>query len=180
MGLFVIIHAEEEPPKRGILARKNIGGRPGPLNKPSTTTTTEAAYEEAPEGEEDYSEPEEKVETIVTTSTETPKKVMLIRPFRSNDDLLATLKKRRLQSKLEKPVTEKPKQNENQEFDEREPSKATEALHKPTKTAPGKKRFGSGKVTRQEPKLEEATSSAATPPLTERLGRSRFNLNRKN
>lgn len=55
---------------------------------------------EGEEGEEGAAKP---VPTT-TTTTEAPKKIRpSIRPFRSNDDLLSALKKRRLESKNSKP-----------------------------------------------------------------------------
>ncbi|XP_058797054.1 uncharacterized protein LOC131667572 [Phymastichus coffea] len=66
---------------------------------PKTTTTTEATAELTEEDYEEGAEGEEKHE-IVTTTTEAPKKKGRgggVRPFRSNEDLLAALKRRRAQ-----------------------------------------------------------------------------------
>lgn len=50
--------------------------------------------------EQEYQAVEKHEQEQETTTTEAPKRITLaVRPFRSNDDLLAALKKRRLQAK---------------------------------------------------------------------------------
>lgn len=50
--------------------------------------------------EQEYQAVEKHDQEQETTTTEAPKRITLaVRPFRSNDDLLAALKKRRLQAK---------------------------------------------------------------------------------
>lgn len=56
--------------------------------------------------EGDVSVEVEKKEEAATTTTEAPKRIMLsVRPFRSNDELLNALKKRRMEAKGKKPGT---------------------------------------------------------------------------
>ncbi|XP_015522661.1 uncharacterized protein LOC107226094 [Neodiprion lecontei] len=78
-------------------------GRGPTGRKPAPTTTTTAKPVEEPVEEEgnpeDYeAENQEAEEEVQTTTTEAPKKVRGgVRPFRSNEDLLAALKRRRAQ-----------------------------------------------------------------------------------
>lgn len=83
---------------------RRAGARAGP----KTSTTTAAPAEEAEAGEEDYDQAEgqeegeqEAEEPVSTTSsTEPPKKIgPIIRPFRSNDDLLNALRRRQMNAK---------------------------------------------------------------------------------
>ncbi|XP_054270998.1 DNA topoisomerase 1-like [Macrosteles quadrilineatus] len=94
------------PPRPSPLFRQARGpviGRPSPktsAQKTTTTTTPEPPVEyEDEEGEEGAAEQEEEV--VVTTTTEAPKKGGLktgvVRPFRSNADLIERLKRRREQ-----------------------------------------------------------------------------------
>lgn len=56
------------------------------------------------EGEEGDEAARRQLLTTTTTTTEKPKNIRpSIRPFRSNDDLLSALKKRRMESKNQKP-----------------------------------------------------------------------------
>lgn len=92
--------AEARPvPARGILKRNLL-----PRGKQTTTTTTPAPPADAEYAdEEDYvnedESPEPATEAAAPPSTEPPKKLVAggVRPFRSNTDLLETLKRRRAQ-----------------------------------------------------------------------------------
>lgn len=94
------------------LAGKRIALR-RPVGKPTkiSTTTTQAPAEDE---EGDYNENGEEKEyadetedasstTTTTTTTETPKRIgPVIRPFRSNDDFLNSLKRRQMNAKKNK------------------------------------------------------------------------------
>ncbi|XP_046742802.1 uncharacterized protein LOC124409307 [Diprion similis] len=86
----------------GRLALLTRGRGPVGRKPASTTTTTAKPVEEPVEelggGEEYDAESEEAEEEVQTTTTEAPKKIRGgVRPFRSNEDLLAALKRRRAQ-----------------------------------------------------------------------------------
>lgn len=104
--------------KRIALRRPTNAGKGLKAGGPSTTTTTEAPLSPVGgEGEEDYQEGEgappqyadgeenldEQVSSTTTTTTETPKRIgPVIRPFRSNDDFLNSLKRRQMNAKKNK------------------------------------------------------------------------------
>lgn len=97
------------PPAKRIALRRPVGK----AVKASTTTTTAAppAYDdegdyqdgEHPDGAEhagEEGENDDAASSTTTTSTEPPKKVgPVIRPFRSNDDFLNSLKRRQMNAK---------------------------------------------------------------------------------
>lgn len=92
-------------PKRIALRRPAVVGKTG---KTTTTAPPPPAYddegdypEENPEGENgEEGEEEQAVSSTTTTSTEAPKKIgPVIRPFRSNDDFLNSLKRRQMIAK---------------------------------------------------------------------------------
>uniref|UniRef100_A0A182S5Q0 Uncharacterized protein n=1 Tax=Anopheles maculatus TaxID=74869 RepID=A0A182S5Q0_9DIPT len=111
--------------RNSLLLRRGNVGRPLGRTTPTTTTTTTPSSADYAEDEyaENYDEGkgddggedggEEgpaggKQPTTTTTTTEAPKKIRpSIRPFRSNDDLLTALKKRRQESKNSKPAAGK-------------------------------------------------------------------------
>lgn len=133
--LLVSFVASQETEKRSSLLNKRAGNR-NAFQK-STTTTTEANYDVIRDGkvlfeffskifeifqEEEYAEgdaaPEEAEENLesdassstTSTTTESDKKVRpSVRPFRSNEDLLSALKKRRLIEKNNKASGERSK-----------------------------------------------------------------------
>ncbi|XP_063706302.1 putative mediator of RNA polymerase II transcription subunit 21 [Culicoides brevitarsis] len=96
----------QDDKRSALLQRRNIGGRPGAKGTSTTAAPAEPDYED-----EDYNEQENQAaekqeqqqqqnQEQETTTTEAPKRIMpSVRPFRSNDDLLAALKKRRQQVK---------------------------------------------------------------------------------
>lgn len=104
--------------KRIALRRPTSVGKGLKVGGPSTTTTTAAPLlGGGAEGEEDYQEGEgappqygdgdenldEGVSSTTTTTTETPKRIgPVIRPFRSNDDFLNSLKRRQMNAKKNK------------------------------------------------------------------------------
>ncbi|EDS42673.1 hypothetical protein CpipJ_CPIJ015249 [Culex quinquefasciatus] len=103
--------------RNNLLLRRGNIGRQNPLAKTTTTTPPPEYAEdeyvdeegEQPEGDEAGEEAPAAgrgpLVTTTTTTTEAPKKNLRpsIRPFRSNDDLLSALKKRRLDAKNNKP-----------------------------------------------------------------------------
>ncbi|XP_058064383.1 uncharacterized protein LOC131214054 isoform X1 [Anopheles bellator] len=110
-----------------LLRRGNVGRPLGRTTATTTTTTTaspdyaedeyadnydEGKGEQGDGGEEDAADGGGgKQPTTTTTTTEAPKKIRpSIRPFRSNDDLLSALKKRREESKNSKPAAALPKE----------------------------------------------------------------------
>ncbi|XP_019762122.1 uncharacterized protein LOC109539046 isoform X1 [Dendroctonus ponderosae] len=166
---------EPAPPPKRLPARPLVSrGAQALKNKKSastTTTTTAAPQEEVEEAVEgDYAD--EQPET--SSTTEAPKKGIIktgiIRPFRSNDDLLATLKKRRedaVNNKHFKPAVAK-----DQSDDE-----ASEPVQKESKSAPSssstrKSKFNkSSKTSHANEVSTEQSSSTAAPART---GRGRF------
>lgn len=106
--------------KRIALRRPTNVGKGLKAGGPSTTTTASPALPAgAGEGEEDYQDGEgappqygdgeenlegvEAVASTTTTTTETPKRIgPVIRPFRSNDDFLNSLKRRQMNAKKNK------------------------------------------------------------------------------
>lgn len=82
--------------------RVNVGRKPAAAAAAAAQSTTAKAIEQPAEaeeeGEEELDENLEQQEEVLTTTTEASKKVRGgVRPFRSNQDLLAALKRRRSQ-----------------------------------------------------------------------------------
>ncbi|XP_022210571.2 LOW QUALITY PROTEIN: myristoylated alanine-rich C-kinase substrate [Drosophila obscura] len=110
---YGLVAAQEEggsvsPAKRIAALRRPVGK----AAKPTTTTTAAPAQNDAGDGEEydeeaglgDHGEEGDEAaaadSSTTTTSTEAPKKVgPVIRPFRSNDDFLNSLKRRQQNAK---------------------------------------------------------------------------------
>ncbi|XP_052868679.1 uncharacterized protein LOC128274484 isoform X2 [Anopheles cruzii] len=202
--------------RNSLLLRRNNVGRPLGRTTATTTTTTTASPDYAEDeyadnydegkgdqgdgGEEDAADGGGggKQATTTTTTTEAPKKIRpSIRPFRSNDDLLSALKKRREESKNSKPAAALPKEKV---YDGDEaPAVAAAPIAKPAKApaiASNKRRFGNGATGRKDTAGEPASGdtahgqgpdqgddgsssgggSAASKSLIGRLGRSRFAL----
>lgn len=103
LAYSISLSTGEDTPKRGILLR-----RPN-VKTEKTSTTAAPPAEEINDEEYDNQDQEEGVEggdeaslasSTTTTSTEPPKKVgPIIRPFRSNDDFLTSLKRRQMNAK---------------------------------------------------------------------------------
>lgn len=126
--LLVSLSSSQDPQKRNSLLSKRAGNR-NAFQKSTTTTTEATSYdvsssdfkplmkslifgnfqeeeyvesgaELAPEAEQ---QSEDELEGSTTTTTESAKKVRpSVRPFRSNEELLSALKKRRLTEKSQK------------------------------------------------------------------------------
>lgn len=106
---FVISISAQSDTRRPSLPRR--------LGKSSTTSTVqppeydqEGEYSQENNDEEesayDYGHDDEEVAVVASTTTTTaPKKLINIRPFRSNDDLLQALKRRQLNAKSVKKVS---------------------------------------------------------------------------
>ncbi|XP_058064386.1 uncharacterized protein LOC131214054 isoform X3 [Anopheles bellator] len=190
-----------------LLRRGNVGRPLGRTTATTTTTTTaspdyaedeyadnydEGKGEQGDGGEEDAADGGGgKQPTTTTTTTEAPKKIRpSIRPFRSNDDLLSALKKRREESKNSKPAAALPKEKV---YDGDEAPAAPKPAKAPA-IASNKRRFGNGATGRKDTAGEPASGdtahgqgpdqgddgsssgSAASKSLIGRLGRSRFAL----
>ncbi|XP_058175609.1 uncharacterized protein LOC131290478 [Anopheles ziemanni] len=189
--------------RNNLLLRRGNVGRPLGRTTPTTTTTTTPSpadyaedeyadnYDEGKGedgGDDGGDEAGGKQPTTTTTTTEAPKKIRpSIRPFRSNDDLLSALKKRRQESKNNKPVAAAPKEKV---YDDEEPAPAPAAPAKTAKApaiAPNKRRFGSG-ARKDDHTVTDASNDgeqsgadangggAGAKSLIGRLGRSRFAL----
>uniref|UniRef100_A0A2M4AWJ2 Putative secreted protein n=2 Tax=Anopheles triannulatus TaxID=58253 RepID=A0A2M4AWJ2_9DIPT len=195
--------------RRGNVGQRPIGGRTTPTTTSTTTTTVSPDYAEDEyadnydEGKGEAGDGGEPAVTTTTTTTEAPKKIRpSIRPFRSNDDLLTALKKRRQESKNNKPATALPK---DKTYDDEEVPAVQPAAPapKPAKapaigkiadnivfsfTKPSnKRRFGSG-ASRRETESEQQqqggeqqqggdeANGTGAKSLIGRLGRSRFAL----
>ncbi|CAH1369513.1 unnamed protein product [Tenebrio molitor] len=163
---------EPAPPPKKAPARTSLIGRRNPLagrnNKAASTTAAPPppAEEEEEIVDEDV---EEEQQEQTSSTTEAPKKFLkggIVRPFRSNDDLLATLKRRREQVANNKHS----KVNHATEAEESAPAPVhNEPASKPSRpSAGGRRRFNTAKSS--EPVATEEQSTA--PPA--RTGR-RFN-----
>ncbi|XP_043602159.1 uncharacterized protein LOC122576235 [Bombus pyrosoma] len=78
--------------------RVNVGRKSSAPAQSTTAKAVEQPVEAEEEGEEEFDDNQDQQEEIPTTTTESSKKVRGgVRPFRSNQDLLAALKRRRAQ-----------------------------------------------------------------------------------
>lgn len=169
--------AQDKPqPKRSELVRR-------PTAKGAkATTTTPAPPPEQNEGEEgDY--PDEGQEqygdeaedqgssSTTTTSTEPPKKVgPVIRPFRSNDDLLNSLKRRQMNAKKNKIERPTPKSKPVQSEDQQDEEQAANSAPAPAKTfksnaAANRRKFT--KPGRSEQPVEDVATAESEQPRDE-------------
>ncbi|XP_050307578.1 transcriptional regulator ATRX homolog [Anthonomus grandis grandis] len=162
---------EPAPPPKKAPAR-SLAGRRNPLagknNKATTTTTTTtAAPEEEAEGEPAEGDYVDEQVPETSSTTETSKKFIksgIVRPFRSNDDLLATLKRRREQvvtNKQNKPVASSNEPKDDSEVEQ--PKKES----KPASTGRRNRFSKPAKAASNEVPIEEPSSTA-------RSGRARF------
>ncbi|KAL1494691.1 hypothetical protein ABEB36_010255 [Hypothenemus hampei] len=166
---------EEQPaptPKkataRPLVGRRNpLTGKSGGKITSSTTTSTAVPQEQNEEiPEDEYVD--EQLQPETSSTTESTKKFLkggIVRPFRSNDELLATLKRRREQavnSKQAKPIVS------------HEPKEETvaEPVQKEVKSAISsgrKNRFGKPSKSSNEVPSETTSTTASS-----RIGRGRF------
>jgi len=184
--LLVSLSSSQDPQKRNSLLSKRAGNR-NAFQK-STTTTTEASYDEeeyvegaelAPENEQQPSEDE--AGSTTTSTTESPKKVgPSVRPFRSNEELLSALKKRRLNEKSQKSsVVPKPVQEEKPQYEPEE--KPTKPAKPAAPSLPsGNRRFGGHKSTNVKAPVQDNQAQTIDEPTSKPFKRSnRFTLNRQ-
>ncbi|XP_053698364.1 uncharacterized protein LOC128745344 isoform X2 [Sabethes cyaneus] len=188
--------SQDDQPKssrNSLLLRRGNGGRPNPLAK-STTTTPQPEYSDDEYVDEDGERPEGDegdepapgrgpILTTTTTTTESPKKIRpTIRPFRSNEDLLTALKKRRQESKNQKPAPPKEKVYDDEDVPAPAPAKSAKA---PAIAVTKGRRFGAAARKDVDPNAAPSEQSEETnnggdnnaaKSLTSRLGRSRFAL----
>ncbi|XP_053698363.1 uncharacterized protein LOC128745344 isoform X1 [Sabethes cyaneus] len=201
--------SQDDQPKssrNSLLLRRGNGGRPNPLAK-STTTTPQPEYSDDEYVDEDGERPEGDegdepapgrgpILTTTTTTTESPKKIRpTIRPFRSNEDLLTALKKRRQESKNQKPAPPKEKVYDDEDVPAPAPAKSAKApaigkiadnvVFALTKPVTKGRRFGAAARKDVDPNAAPSEQSEETnnggdnnaaKSLTSRLGRSRFAL----
>ncbi|XP_052900299.1 uncharacterized protein LOC128306740 [Anopheles moucheti] len=191
--------------RNSLLLRRGNVGRPLGRTTPTTTTTTTPSsadyaedeyadsYDEG-KGEDGEDGAEEgpaggKQATTTTTTTEAPKKIRpSIRPFRSNDDLLTALKKRRQESKNSKPAAVAPKEKVYDDEDVPAPATPVKSAKAPA-IVPSKRRFGSGAARKDDHSADTSnndghegsdgasgSNSNGAKSLIGRLGRSRFAL----
>ncbi|XP_055616117.1 uncharacterized protein LOC129762148 [Toxorhynchites rutilus septentrionalis] len=175
--------------RNNLLLRRGNIGRQNPLAKTTTTTPPpEYADDEYVDEEGEHVEGEEGDEpaghqpvTTTTTTTEKPKNIRpSIRPFRSNDDLLSALKKRRMESKNQKPAPPKEKVYDDEDIPAAAPAKAA----KSPSIVPKGRRFGSARKepeqnaspSEQSEQTNNGNDNSSGKSLTSRLGRSRFAL----
>ncbi|XP_017782974.1 PREDICTED: induced stolen tip protein TUB8 isoform X2 [Nicrophorus vespilloides] len=147
---------EPAPPPKPTPRSNILKGRRNPLAgraasaKPASTTTA------APVEEEEIVDEDEPVEEPVeaTPSTEAPKKIKGgVRPFRSNDDLLAALKRRREQAAN---IKSQPKAEKHEE----ESQAAAEPAVSKARATSGRKRFNTPKNVEAAASQDEPATSA--------------------
>uniref|UniRef100_A0A182YCM4 Uncharacterized protein n=1 Tax=Anopheles stephensi TaxID=30069 RepID=A0A182YCM4_ANOST len=195
--------------RNSLLLRRGNVGRPLGRTTPTTTTTTTPSSADYAEVGDEYADNYDegkgedgaddggeegpaggKQPTTTTTTTEAPKKIRpSIRPFRSNDDLLTALKKRRQESKNSKPAVA-PKEKVYDDEDVPAPAAPAKSAKAPA-IVPNKRRFGSGAARKDDHSADASSndghdggsdggsssnSSNGAKSLIGRLGRSRFAL----
>lgn len=141
--------------------------------KATTTTTTEAP------AEYDDEEVEEGVEEAVTTTTEAPKRAGVrtgvVRPFRSNTDLIESLKRRRQQQHNAPATTSAPAPPPPERTSKRRPQESDQTgstsdnAYKATRKFSGR----SKSVVKTEAPASEAPEPSTTPKNRAPFGRQR-------
>ncbi|XP_037026733.1 uncharacterized protein LOC119067721 [Bradysia coprophila] len=194
VAVITIAQCEEEAPKKTSALLRRAAGR-NTFTKTTTTTSPplQDEYQDEIDENGEYIDDQGAIEngdaSTTTTTTEPAKKIgPIIRPFRSNDDLLSALKRRQQNMKSIKKVTSKPYVEEEQEKEVApvSPSKLN-ANNKPIdrhSINAKKNRFGGGRVSSvvaseqhdTQPPAEEVTPQ----PTVKRPARSRFGFNRSN
>ncbi|XP_034671730.1 brain acid soluble protein 1 homolog isoform X1 [Drosophila subobscura] len=163
---YGLVAAQEEggsvsPAKRIAALRRPVGK----AAKPTTTTTAAPAQNDGGEGEEydeeaglgDHGEEGDEAgasaSSTTTTSTEAPKKVgPVIRPFRSNDDFLNSLKRRQQNAKkhrAEKVPASKPAKKSDESASGEQEDQAPAAAPAPA-SAPSKGFKGNSALSRRK------------------------------
>ncbi|KAG5684876.1 hypothetical protein PVAND_014086 [Polypedilum vanderplanki] len=178
--LLAHIAAAQDTQKRNSLLAKRAGNK-NIFQKSTTTTAEPAAYEdeeyvEGLEGDlEQQQHDDEDHSSTTTTTTEAPKKMIRpsVRPMRSNEDLLSALKKRRLNQKNDKAaVTQKPVQEEKQQF---EPVEVKTPKPKPSiasNSNAGNRRFGGHKSANVKAPVQDNHAQNIEEPSSKTFKRS--------
>ncbi|XP_075213009.1 uncharacterized protein LOC142319522 [Lycorma delicatula] len=185
------------PPKaapRGLSAlnrsaRGPIIGRPQPKNQQNSKTTTTTTEAPAPDVYDDEPVDEELAgEEQPTTTTEAPKKFLkggVVRPFRSNTDLIETLKRRRQQATQQgtvastttttsAPASEKQFKNSGRRNSNKVIDQAGSDSNRKSSTAnAGGRRFSPKSRQSSEPVEEEPVQEDVQPRSSRVFGRSR-------
>ncbi|KAG6452225.1 uncharacterized protein LOC115444841 isoform X3 [Manduca sexta] len=156
---------EVRPSSRGLLKR-GLATR----GKPTTTTTVapqeDAEYDEEADYPAEGESPEPSTEAPPPSSTEGKKLVAGgVRPFRSNTDLLETLKRRRAQAAEGK-----------RRFNSAPAKEATPNEEAPAPAKPSRGRFGRPSARSLDPEAEEQ-NDAAPPARNSRFSRQRGSSN---
>ncbi|EDW37637.1 GL27070 [Drosophila persimilis] len=165
---YGLVAAQEEGGSGSVSPAKRIAAlrRPvGKAAKPTTTTTAAPAQNDAGEGEEydeeaglgdhgeEGDEAADSASSTTTTSTEAPKKVgPVIRPFRSNDDFLNSLKRRQQNAKkhrAEKVPASKPARKSDESASGEQEDQAPAAAPAPAST-PSKGFKGNSALSRRK------------------------------
>jgi len=191
VAAITIVQCEEEAPKKPNPLLRRAAGR----NTFTKTTTTTASpipdeYQDEIDENGEYIDGDQGIvdndSSSTTTSTTEPAKKIgpIIRPFRSNDDLLSALKRRQQNMKSIKKVTSKPYIEESQEKEAApvSPSKLNKSIDRHAITAK-KNRFGSARapISASEQHDTQPPAEDVTPqPTVKRPARSRFGFNRSN
>lgn len=167
ISLCCIVHAQDGDNAKRAAPRRPIG------KSAKTTTTAAPADDEGdyPDGEnpDQYGEEGEEPAPSSTT-TEAPKKIgPVIRPFRSNDDFLNSLKRRQMDAKKNRAERQehrsKPQHVEQNTDDEQaQPAAAPVAAAKSAKPAPGgalarRNKFSKSAKPEPQPEEQEAEGS---------------------
>uniref|UniRef100_A0A0A9W7B7 AP-3 complex subunit delta n=1 Tax=Lygus hesperus TaxID=30085 RepID=A0A0A9W7B7_LYGHE len=146
--------------------------------KPATSTTTPEPPPAEGEGEaydEFYDEEQGEPKETTTTSTEAPKKGIrggVVRPFRSNTDLIESLKRRRAQIANERSVsTHSPPTSSTYAP---EPTKASSS-NRQSKNLSNSRKFSRGGASERQASSEQPPEEESTPKSNSRLfaGRGR-------
>ncbi|XP_018322295.1 uncharacterized protein LOC108735010 [Agrilus planipennis] len=169
---------EEEPappPKpvaRPIVGRRSPLIRAGAGSKASTTTTTtptpDLKENEEEIVEEELPEEEEAAPAETSSTTESGRKLKggILRPFRSNEDLLATLKKRREQAVSNK------NHLKAQVHEPQESSPVASEAEKPATPSKPKLSSGRRKFNKNDNVNQDAEVSSSAPARTSRRFRN--------
>ncbi|XP_073833566.1 uncharacterized protein [Musca autumnalis] len=158
-------------------AKRGLRRPPGKLASKTSTTTANPAEEEEGDYPDNGEEPQEGEEveeaevSTTTTTTEAPKRIgPVIRPFRSNDAFLNSLKRRQMNAKkakaekqASKPVKAAVSHNaeDGEEEEEAAPASAPKGFSKPNSALSRNRK--AGKPTKPEPVEEPAEEGEAEP-----------------
>ncbi|KAJ6639071.1 hypothetical protein Bhyg_11810 [Pseudolycoriella hygida] len=191
VAIITIVQCQEDGVKKPNPLLRRAAGR-NTFTKTTTTTPSPILDEYEDEIDEngeyidgDQGAVENSDATSTTTSTTEPAKKIgpIIRPFRSNDDLLSALKRRQQNMKSIKKVTSKPFVDEPQEKEVApvSPSKPTanKSIDRHSITAK-KNRFGNARVPSVAEQQDTQPPAEEVTPTVKRPARSRFGFNRSN